>query len=124
MCSISTNSTMDNQLDELERSDDKDMIEKRLYNFAKESTVQNPSILDSSKCHMRRMPKDLRNIRKIRIGSHRVYFTGHHTQCSYTAFYIKMFKRSGKNDEDNQRFQNELGSAICEPPIRTIKTDE
>ncbi len=124
MCSISTNSTNDNQLDELERSGDKDMIEKRLYNFAKESTVQNSSILDSSECHMRRMPKDLRNVRKIKIGRHRVYFTGHHTQCSYAAFYIKMFKRSGKNDEDNQRFQNELGPAICEPPIRTIKIEE
>ena len=124
MCSISTNSIADNQLDELGRSDDKDMIEARLYNFAKESTVEKPSMLDSTKCHIRRMPRDLRNIRKITIGRHRVYFTGHHTQCSYTAFYIKMFKRSGENDEDNQRFQRILGFAICEPPIRTIEIEE
>ncbi len=124
MCSISTNSTADNQLDELGRSDDKDMIEKRLYNFAKESTVENSSMLDSTKCHMRGMPIGLRNIRKITIGRHRVYFTGHHTQCSYIAFYIKMFKRSGENNEDNQRFQRILGSAICEPPIRTIEIEE
>lgn len=115
---------MDNQLDELGRSDDKDMIEARLYNFAKESTVEKPSMLDSTKCHIRRMPRDLRNIRKITIGRHRVYFTGHHTQCSYTAFYIKMFKRSGENDEDNQRFQRILGFAIYEPPIRTIEIEE
>lgn len=115
---------MDDQLSELDRSDDKDMIEKRLYNFAKESSVQNPSILDSPQCNTRRMPRDLKNVRKISIGRHRIYFTGHHTQCSYKAFYIKMFKRSGENDEDDRRFQNILGSAICEPPRRTINIEE
>ena len=124
MCSISTNSIADNQLSELEQSKDKTMIERRLFNFAKESDIKTPSILDSSQCHMRRMPEDLKNIRKIRIGRHRVYFTGYHTQCSYNVFYIKTFKQSGKNDEDDKRFQDILGSAINAPSFRTIKIKE
>lgn len=120
MCSISTNKTTDKQLCELERSGNREMIEKRLYNFAKESSVQCPAILDAPQCHIRRMPDDLRDIRKITIGRHRIYFIGHHTQCSYKVFYIKAFKQSGKNDEDSRRFQGILKTATCDPPKRII----
>lgn len=124
MCSISINATVDGQLDQLENLGDKDMIEKRLYNFAQESDTQTPSILDAPKHHMRRMPTDLKNIRKIQIGRHRIYYTGHHTQCSYFAFYVKLFKQSGKNDEDGRQFQKMLTSATLEPSTRTIKMCE
>nr|CBX30590.1 unknown protein [uncultured Desulfobacterium sp.] len=121
MCSISVNSITDEQLQMLEHSGDKNMIEKRLYEYAKEANIQTPSTLDLPKCHMSRMPSDLKDIRKVRIGRHRVYFTGYHTECSYNVFYIKKFKRSGQNDEDNRQFQKILAASNCEPHVRIIE---
>ena len=116
MCLISINATANELLVELERSGDRDMIEKRLYNFAKEASIDNPARLDDPQCHMKRMPEDLKHIRKISIGRHRVYFTGYHNQCSYQVFYIKKFKQTGKKDEDDRRFQKILKTAVSDPP--------
>ena len=102
---------------------DREMIEKRLFMFAQESNQQQAGILDNTKYHMQRMPEDLKAIRKIPIGRHRIYYKGHHTQCSYEAFYIKKFKQFGKDDEDNSRFQNKLISAVGRPPIQPIEIE-
>ncbi|MBC2713012.1 MAG: hypothetical protein HGJ94_19065 [Desulfosarcina sp.] len=97
MCSISTNHTVDTQLEDLERSNDRVMIEKRLYNFAKEADINNPGRLDSPTCRIKRLPDDLKALRKIQIGRHRIYFTGHCNQCSYKTILIKLFKKSDKD---------------------------
>ena len=120
MCSISKNTIAETQLTELERSNDRRMIEGRLFQFASEADTQHPGALDTLKCHMRRLPQDLRHIRKKQIGRHRIFFTGYHTRCAYQVYYIKMFKRSGVNDEDDQRFQNKLRQALGQPIISQI----
>lgn len=120
MCSISVNSTVDQQLNDLERSDDKIMVEDRLFTFANEANIGIPGALDNPSNHMKRMPSDLKGIRKIRIGRHRIYFTGHCNQCSYRTFYIKKFKTSGKNDEDTKKFQERLRRILQEPSTREI----
>jgi hypothetical protein len=108
MCSISTNPTANDQLEKLERSNDKNMIERRLSKFAEDSDINKSDILDEPKNHMKRMPLELKDVKKIQIGRHRVYYTGHHTKCSYLVFYIKQFKKSDKNKEDDKKFQNKL----------------
>jgi hypothetical protein len=120
VCSISTSRIADELLAALERAGDRQMIERRLYNFAKEADLQTPAMLDKSQTHMRRMPQDLKNVRKITIGRHRIYYIGHHTQCSYKVFYIKKFKQSGKDDDDDKRFQKILAKAALEPRKRVI----
>lgn len=115
MCSISLNSVADSQLNDLERSGrsgDKTMIETRLFRFAADANTDTPGALDRPASHMTRMPTDLRDIRKITIGRHRVYFTGHHSKCSYSAIYVKKFKRTGVDDEDTKKFQNKLKLAL------------
>lgn len=123
MCSISTNRTVDQELQQLERSDDRRMIEQRLFRFADEANATQMGVLDSLINSMRRMPDDLKDIRKIRIGRHRVYYTGYHTQCSYHTFYIKSFKKTGVNDEDDKRFQDKLRRALTEPKTSTLSDD-
>ena len=73
---------------------------------------------------MKRMPPDLREARKITIGRHRVYYTGHHTQCAYLSFFIKEFKKTGVNDEDDVRFQKILVKAIGDRIIRSLSLGE
>ena len=120
MCSISVNRTVDEQIAELGHSGDKEMIERRLFNFANEADRNRSGPLDTPDKRMRRMPEDLRHIRKISIGRHRVYYTGHYRQCSYKAFYIKMFKKSGVDDDDTRKFQKILRQVLGEPSERNI----
>lgn len=120
MCSITTNGTVDRILEELERSADRAMIERRLYEFAKDANKNQRGGLDQPHLIMTRMTDELRHIRKIRIGAHRIYFTGYHTQCTYGTWYIKANKRQGVDDEDDRRFQKILIRALSEPQMRTI----
>lgn len=123
MCSISTNHTVDTQLEDLERSNDRVMIEKRLYNFAKEADINNPGRLDSPTCRIKRLPDDLKALRKIQIGRHRIYFTGHCNQCSYKTILIKLFKKSDKDQEDSRHFQKKLQVALKEDSMKNICID-
>ncbi len=91
------------------------MIERRLFQFANEADINKPGGLDNPALAMKRMPDDLRDVRKIRIGRHRVYFIGHHQQCRFHAFYIKSFKKTGVDDEDDPKHQRKLSGALVEP---------
>lgn len=120
MCSIATNATADQQLDSLKSSGDDKLIEDKLRDFAGNSNVQQSGILDLPKHHLRDMPSDLRHIRRIRAGRHRVFYTGYHTQCSYSVFYIKAFKKKGVNDESDSHFHRVLKSVVNDPPTGRI----
>jgi hypothetical protein len=120
VCSIDINKTADGVL--ARQSDkDKNMIERRLVQFAREASIDVRSGLDIAP--IKRMPPNLREARKITIGRHRVYYTGHHTQCSYTTFFIKEFKKTGVNDEDDIRFQKILIRAIGDRDTRPLSID-
>lgn len=124
MCLITVNATVDAQLEELKRSGDKKMIEKRLYIMADEADMGRPGGLDNPANIMKDMPPELRGARKYRIGRHRVYYTGHHNQCSYNTFYIKAFKKKGTNDEADHKFHNILKTSITTPSTRTLELPE
>jgi len=120
VCSISTNKTANKQLKKLERSNDKKKIERRLFLFANEADICVSGALDNLECSMTRKPPELKGVKKKQIGRHRVYYTGHHTKCSYFSFYIKLFKKSDKNKEDDPKFHKKLIRALNEEPIKTI----
>ncbi len=125
MCSIATNATADQQLTSLKSSGDEKRIEKKLREFAGDSTVEKRGILDLPANHLHGMPSDLRHIRRIRAGRHRVFYTGHHTQCAYSVFFIKLFKKTGVDDELERRFHNVLRVAVDDPPpVRTIRPSD
>lgn len=86
-------------------------IEQRILRLAGDADIETAGALDRI-APDRRMPPDLRGARRIRVGRHRVYYTGHHTQCSYTMFYVKIYKKSGVDDEDDPRHQRQLAKAI------------
>jgi hypothetical protein len=118
VCSITTNATVDGQLSRLEHSDDRQMIEDRLIYFAKEASTEVSGALDVAGMHD--LPADLKDIRKKRIGRHRVYYIGHHRQCSYHTFYIKEFKKSNVDRENDSSFRIKLRRALGEPPTREL----
>lgn len=97
------------------------MIEKRLAQFAADANVEQAGHMDSPQHHMKRMPPDLRGARKMTIGRHRVYWEGHHSKCSYRLFYVKPFKKTGVDDEDDPGFQSKLKKALRAPGERQLK---
>lgn len=119
MCSISTSETIDEHFDELKRSGQKDKLKKRLIEMATEASMEQPGALDNPSCIMMRMPEELRHVRKYGFGAHRVYFTGKNTDCSYRAFYVKAFKKSGVDNEDDKAFQARLIKTLSEPITHT-----
>jgi hypothetical protein len=118
------NATVEAQLEELRLSGEKIDIEERLYKFADEADVGRPGALDDLANSMKGMPPELRGVRKQRVGRHRFYYTGHYNQCSYRAFYIKINKKKGVNDEADPAFHRILNNARDNPPTRTLEAIE
>ena len=121
MCSITINQKADSTLNDQSQKD-KRMIESRMIGFAQEASVERTGALDIAP--MTRMPPDLKNIRKKTVGRHRVYYTGHHSKCTYNIFFIKEYKKSGVNDEDDSSFQKLLGKAMSQLSTRTLTTSD
>ena len=120
MCSISTNATFDEAASGLGRKD-RNMIESRLAIFADDADVGKPGGLDSPTNRVKRFRDELSNVRKLTVGRHRIYYTGHHNQCSYFAFCIKPFKKTGVDDEDDPKFQRFLQRALGDAAIRQLR---
>jgi len=117
VCSITINKTVD----EILESDNqiRSQIEERMIALAKDSSIASRGALDEIS-PMTRMPKDLRHIRKKTIGRHRVYFHGHHTDCCFHIVYVKAFKRKGRNDDDDRKFQWILSRASSDMNSRRL----
>lgn len=124
MCLILVNSVADQALNSLQKSSDKYMIERRMYDFADVANKQVEGPLDKTANRLRYSPPDLRGIRKQRVGRHRVFYTGHHSQCSYDVFFVKKFKKNDKEHEGSKRFQNRLRQALSDPSIRRITSGD
>ncbi len=115
MCSITINKEAENVA---LNQHDMDMIKKRMIAFAMDSSIEKPGVLDIAP--MKRMPEALRDVKKQTIGRHRVYYTGHHTQCCFNIFYVKVFKRKGVNDEDDKAFQRIITAARNDRSTRLL----
>ncbi|HEX8735658.1 MAG TPA: hypothetical protein VF721_10070 [Pyrinomonadaceae bacterium] len=121
MCSLTLNNTSNEQLDSL--LGERKQVEKKIVSRAFGANTTTAGLLDALSTHLRQMPEDLRHIRKETIGRHRIYYIGHHTDCSYTVFYIKLFKKgdSAAQDDNNPLFQNKLRAGLESPNVRTIE---
>lgn len=120
MCSITINRTADHNLNDLARSGDKKLIEKKLVDFSSVASTTQPGPLDETSCHIKGLPPDLRLVRRRRMGSHRIFFTGYHTQCSYRTFYIKKNKKKGVDDELDPAFHDKLRTALSDTAKRPL----
>jgi hypothetical protein len=121
VCSIAINRTADRNLNDLARSGDKKLIEKKLLDFASAASPTQPGPFDETSCHIKGLPADLKLVRRRRMGSHRVFFTGYHTQCAYWTFYIKKNKKKGVDDELDPTFHDKLRTALGDTTKRVIE---
>ena len=63
---------------------------------------------------------ELRGLRKKRIGRHRAFIAGHHTQCHYRLFYLKMNKKNEVDREEEKAFQTKVLKALSLPDTRVL----
>jgi hypothetical protein len=118
------NSIVENQLNELGRSGDGGKTERKLYDLANESDIGKPGLLDNSSNKMKRMPLELRDVKKQRVGRHRIYYVGHHSDCSYRTIFIKTNKKNDVDKEDDKGFQSKLKSALSRAGLKEIEGQE
>lgn len=111
MCSLLINKTADSQLNSLPAKH-KQGIEKKFSNFAGDSNVAKPGILDLPENHLHSLPSDLKDIRRRRSGRHRVFYVGNFSACSFRICFIKEFKKKGVNDEHDSSFHDILKTAL------------
>ena len=64
---------------------------------------------------------ELRGLRKKRLGRHRAFFAGRHTDCHYRLFYLKMYKREETDREEDKVFQSKILRALSPPETRTLE---
>lgn len=121
VCSVSINLTFHEGLTLL---NDKGSIENKLLKFASEANPTQSGALDTPDCLLHDWPADLKHVRRKRFGRHRVFFVGHHKQCSYHAFYLKTFKQKGKEDENDKSLHKRLGPILNEPVKRKLGESE
>ncbi len=114
MCLLLSNATADRGFATLKQSgDDKDYI-ARLVQHASEDSVDSAGGLHQLLQPLLSWQHDpeLRRVRKVRIGRHRFYVTGQHTDCTYTICYIKIHKRAEENREEDSSFQSQILAAL------------
>jgi len=117
VCSMSITPHLEADIQSLHEKID---IAARLAIFADEADRNTPGALEND-TGISRLPDDLRSVRKVRIGRHRVYFTGHHSECAYQAFLLKPNKRTGVLDEDDPVLHGLLRRAIAEPATNVLE---
>lgn len=117
MCSLTLTETIQEQLESLGGNGTK--LEELMKRRAWSANRDLPSSLDSPDTHLRAgFAEELRQqgVRKERIFGHRVYFFGNHTDCNYTAFFVKLSKKGDdeKQDDNNAKFHEKLKRALKE----------
>ena len=111
MCLMYGNDVAHALLDEL-GAKDASTIRRRLTEMANDADTSRSGYLDAPQHSMTGMPQDLKHVKKMRIGRHRVYWEGHHSGCQYRLCYIKMFKKAGTDDENDRAFHRKLTNAF------------
>lgn len=124
VCSLTLSETLDAQLQLLDAGQSR-FIERNMVKRAHEASVEQAGTLDAPQTHLRSgFDADLlaAGVRKEQIGRHRVFFTGTHKDCNYTAFFVKLFKRRDDDavDDNNPTFHTVLTSALNTPNMRRI----
>lgn len=123
MCLITVNSQVESQMEDLRHSGDKVDVEDKLKGFATEADTTKSGALDTPDCLLRGWSGDLADVRRKRVGRHRVFFVGHHTKCSYHTLYIKMYKKKGVEDENDKGFQRQIERLLDKPLTRTLNPE-
>lgn len=121
MCSLSSNKLCDDELNMLGSKAAK-KHEDELSRLAADDTIERADGLDGtlepilSWLH----DEELRGLRKKRIGRHRAFFVGHHTQCHYRLFYLKMNKKEEADREEDKAFQAKILKVLGQPETRLL----
>ncbi len=129
MCSLRVNDITLKALADLARTGDNrdQMCEKRLVNFANDANEKNPGPFDAHSGSLKGLPSDLNHIRHYRFGKasrHRIYLSGSHKNCFYTAWYVKTFKKDDEDEEHEKAFQNKLKDALSSPGGHFLVLDD
>ena len=117
MCSLTITAPADGFLNEDKKV--KKQIEKNMIGYAKNSTVQRKGALDD--IHpTARWDGELKEVKKKRVGRHRVYFIGFHTRCTYKIVHVKVWKKTDVDEEDDPNFKRYISKVMNAGVSRTI----
>ena len=115
MCSLLANRDALEGFNELHKAGDGHWKDDLIKDAHEEST----STSGAYDIRLYRVPQwnklpEIKNLMKLRIGRHRAYSLGHHSECSYTIVFVKPFKRDEQDSPESKVFQKMLIRKIME----------
>lgn len=125
MCSLTVTEYLASQLVNIGPAQAK-FIEDNMSRHAWAANIETPGILDRESNHLQAgFAVDLRQagIRKQRIGRHRIFYTGQHTECNYSAFFVKSYKKKDDNqrDDNNVNFHAVVREALSDNNVVRVQ---
>jgi hypothetical protein len=124
VCSLTLSETTQEQLESIGGNGAN--LEKLMKRRAFDANVNQPGLYDQPSTNLRAgFAEDLRQsgVRKERIMGHRIYFVGNHSDCNYTAFFIKFNKKGDdeNQDDNNSAFHEKLRRALAGKDSKTLE---
>ena len=121
MCLLLSNATADEGFAELPAKD-RNSSEKRLANLAETDSRTAENGLGKVLNTVDDWAKDpvLSQVKKYRIGRHRFYLTGRHTECRYFVRCVMPFKKEADDTPQKKVFKERVLKALSQPTTRTI----
>lgn len=121
MCVLRINAVADAVLSGLPQSE-REACEKKYATMAEADSVETAnglSLLMRSVSDWSQI-EELKSVRKIKSGRHRLYFVGRHTDCQYTIVFMLANKRDEDDTPGKPSFQEGVLKALRAPAQRII----
>lgn len=113
MCKLLISPTANERLDSF-RGKNRVKIEKRLLELAGDDNVSQQNGMGKKLYPIDHWSGlDISHIRKLKIGSHRYYVEGRHTDCKYIVQEMLVFKREEEDVPWTKPYQNRIRKALA-----------
>lgn len=121
MCLMLTNLTAEAALERI-GGKEKERCEQRLARYAAAADVdrkEGMELLINTVADWAKID-ELRGVRKLRIGRHRFYITGKHTDCRYSLCFVLVSKRAKDDQPWTKRFQEMIKTAVADNDVARV----
>jgi hypothetical protein len=114
VCELVFTRTALGQLEDKRQASHRAKLEPKLRRFAEDGSRTAKSFFDYRGRTLKDMPQELRHVKKLRIGRHRIYFRGASRDCRYRIGWINYTDQHDKDQIEQASFRQKLAKSFGE----------